>query len=44
MIDDVTSRPGTDWAPYLVLPLVALLALPGMSLPAWLTLTIGPFS
>lgn len=41
MTDDVTSRPGTDWAPYLVLPVVALLALPGMSFAAWLTLTIG---
>jgi len=30
-----------DWAPALVLPVLALLALPVMSLPTWITLTIA---
>ncbi len=30
-----------DWAPYLVLPLLAAAALPAMSFPTWLTLTVA---
>ena len=30
-----------DWAPWLILPVVALVALPLMTLPTWLTLTIA---
>ncbi|MCW3475615.1 branched-chain amino acid ABC transporter permease [Limobrevibacterium gyesilva] len=33
------ARP--DWAPYLVLPVVAVLALPAMAFPTWLTLTVA---
>ncbi|HEX7970274.1 MAG TPA: branched-chain amino acid ABC transporter permease [Stellaceae bacterium] len=32
---------GMNWAPYLVLPLLAAAALPAMSFPTWLTLTVA---
>jgi branched-chain amino acid transport system permease protein len=33
--------PRTDWAPHLLIPALALLALPAMSLPTWITLTVA---
>jgi branched-chain amino acid transport system permease protein len=33
--------PGADWAPYAILPLLALATLPTMSFAIWLTLTVA---
>lgn len=39
--DAPLPSPGIDWAPALLVPVVALAMLPLMSLPTWLTLTVA---
>ena len=34
-------RARIDWAPHLLVPALAVLALPAMSLPTWITLTVA---